>query len=124
MACFMDNLQVEMTIAPHATAAAAAVELRQVDDAPGIAAMQVEMPGGKVRAAKAEAAIDPCLVGYETAFRALTVAKSAAEIRDILLIADAMDAYARKTNDRSIELVAIELRFYAEGRLNQVNTPD
>ncbi len=64
--------------------------------------------------------IDPNADTYEAACRALALANNVAKVNDILAIAAAMEARARQANDRSLELDAIELRFYAEGRLHQI----
>jgi hypothetical protein len=61
-------------------------------------------------------------VSYEIAYRALASAQAVAEVNDILAIAAAMEAHARHTNDRGLELDAIELRFHAECRLDDMIT--
>ena len=61
-------------------------------------------------------------VTYEIAYRALASAKAVAEVNDILSIAAVMEAHARQTDDRSLELDAIELRFHAECRLDDMTT--
>ena len=57
---------------------------------------------------------------YETAYRALGLAEDVAAVKDILSIAAVMEARARASNDRSLELDAIELRFHAECRLDDM----
>jgi hypothetical protein len=48
------------------------------------------------------------------------VAKNATDVLQIVSIAAAMEEYARKHNDRSLELDAIELRFHSECRLDDM----
>jgi hypothetical protein len=57
---------------------------------------------------------------YETAYRALGSAKDIKAVNHILAIVAAMEAKARASNDRSLELDAIELRFHAECRLDDM----
>jgi hypothetical protein len=57
---------------------------------------------------------------YETAYRALGSAKDIMAVNHILAIAAAMEANARASNDRSLELDAIELRFHGECRLDDM----
>jgi hypothetical protein len=59
-------------------------------------------------------------MSYETAYRALSLAEDAAAVKDILSIAAVMEARARASNHRSLELDAIELRFHAECRLDDM----
>jgi hypothetical protein len=61
-------------------------------------------------------------MSYETAYRALGLAKDIAAVNDILSIAAVMETDARTSNDRSLELDAIELRFHAECRLDDMVT--
>jgi hypothetical protein len=59
-------------------------------------------------------------LSYETAYRALGLAEDAAAVKDILSIAAVMEARARASNNRGLELDAIELRFHAECRLDDM----
>jgi hypothetical protein len=61
-------------------------------------------------------------MSYETAYRALGLAKDVTAVSDILSIAAVMETQARVSNDRSLELDAIELRFHAECRLDDMVT--
>jgi hypothetical protein len=61
-------------------------------------------------------------MSYETAYRALGSAKDIAAVNDILAIAALMEVHARAANDRGLELDAIELRFHAECRLDDMVT--
>jgi hypothetical protein len=59
-------------------------------------------------------------MSYETAYRALRLAEDPAAVKDILSIAAVMEARARASNNRGLELDAIELRFHAECRLDDM----
>ena len=59
-------------------------------------------------------------MSYETAYRALGLAEDAAAVKNILSIAAVMEARARASNNRGLELDAIELRFHAECRLDDM----
>ena len=59
-------------------------------------------------------------MSYETAYRALGLAEDAAAVKDILSIAAVMEARARASKSRGLELDAIELRFHAECRLDDM----
>jgi hypothetical protein len=59
-------------------------------------------------------------MSYETAYRALRLAEDPAAVKDILSIAAVMEARARASKSRGLELDAIELRFHAECRLDDM----
>jgi hypothetical protein len=59
-------------------------------------------------------------LSYETAYRALGLAEDAAAVKNILSIAAVMEARARASKSRGLELDAIELRFHAECRLDDM----
>ena len=112
----MNNLQAE-TVASESFAA---VDLRRVAGAPGIAALKVVLPGGNSLLQQAATAEDRYAGTYEAACRTLAVSGNIAEVTNILAVADAMDAHARQAGDRTLEWDAIELRFHAECRLDQL----
>ncbi len=57
---------------------------------------------------------------YAASRRALAAAKNVPEVKDVLSIAAAMGAYAKKAADRSMEADAFEQRLRAERRLGQM----
>jgi len=71
-------------------------------------------------AAKIRPAIDSYETAYEDAVQRLTLAESISDVNDILSIAAAMETHARTFSDRGLELDAIELRFHAECRLDDI----
>jgi hypothetical protein len=113
----MDNLPIRTEVA--VSEAVTVIDLQKVADVPGIVALRVA-PDSKVLLRQGVTEIDSFAVTYEVACRALAMSKNVAAVKDILSIAAAMDAYARQTSDRSLEWDAIELRFCAECRLDQM----
>ena len=91
-----------------------------VIDSPGLAARQGEVPGINAVVPLPGTAIDQYEATYESARQALAVAKNVPEVKDVLSIAAAMNAYAQKAQDRSLESDAFELRLRAERRLGQM----
>jgi N6-adenosine-specific RNA methylase IME4 len=57
---------------------------------------------------------------YDTASRALAEAKNLTEVKDIADRASALKEYARRANDRHLEIDAAELRIRAERRLGEM----
>jgi len=60
------------------------------------------------------------LVKYEAACKAIADCKSVDEAKNIRNVAEAMRAYARKANNRKLEVDAIEIRIRAERRLGEM----
>jgi hypothetical protein len=110
----MSNLHVS----PNARPAAIAAGLLEVTFGLGLS----ETAAGNRPVARAATYQFP--MSYETAYRALGLATTVAAVNDILSIAAAMEARARTSNDRSLELDAIELRFHAECPLDDMVTDD
>jgi N6-adenosine-specific RNA methylase IME4 len=59
---------------------------------------------------------------YDAARRALAEARDLSEVKDVVDKAAALKEYARRANDRELELNAAELRFRAERRLGEMIT--
>jgi hypothetical protein len=105
-------------LSTHSARPIVAADLYQV--APGIGALGTERTESSPLLPPSPTYQYP--VSYETAYRALASAQAVVEVNDILSIAAAMEAHARQTNDRGLELDAIELRFHAECRLDDMIT--
>src|SRR5215470_20214243 len=76
------------------------------------------------RATELRPAIDSYETAYEDAFQRLSLAESISDVNDILSIAGAMERHARTFSDRALELDAIELRFHAECRLDDITADE
>jgi len=86
--------------------------------------LEVHRPRATELAAKVRPAIDSYETAYEDALQRLTLAESISDVNDILSIAGAMEAHARTFSDRGLELDAIELRFHAECRLDDITADE
>jgi len=73
---------------------------------------------------KIRSAIDSYEIAYEDAFQRLVLAETVSDVKDILSIAAEMETHARKFSDRGLELDAIELRFHAECRLDDMTADE
>jgi hypothetical protein len=104
---FMTNLHVRSAGLRH-----------QVGHGIGISATE-SIEGNRLALPTATASYEYPL-SYETAYRALGLAEDAAAVKNILSIAAVMEARARASNNRGLELDAIELRFHAECRLDDM----
>lgn len=60
------------------------------------------------------------LVHYDAACRAISIAKTVDEVREIRDQSAAMKAYARQAKNRQLEADAVEIRFRAERRIGQL----
>jgi hypothetical protein len=118
MGCFMDNLPIR-TVEASPETAAADIDVHVVGPA-GIFARQVGTPATKAPVMQSVTGIDPCPVTYEAARRTLAAAKNVADVKNILAVAATMGAFARRLDDRSLEWDAIEFRFRAECRLDDM----
>jgi hypothetical protein len=108
----MSNLHV----GPNPRPATVAVGLLKVTSANG----SPDASEGHLAAPRAATYQYP--MSYEEAYRALGLANDIAAVNDILSIGAAMESRARASNDRGLELDAIELRFHAECRLDDMGT--
>ena len=108
----MSNLHVRPAPSP-ATVAVSLLEVASGLGLPDAAAGQMSVP---------RTATYQYPMSYEQAYQALGLANDIAAVNDILSIAAAMESRARASNDRGLELDAIELRFHAECRLDDMAT--
>lgn len=66
------------------------------------------------------APVEPSLVRYDAACRAVSEAKTVDDVREISAQADAVRAYAKQAKNRQLELDAAEIRIRAERRLGEL----
>jgi len=66
------------------------------------------------------APLEPSLVRYDAACRAVSEAKTVDDVREISAQADAMRAYAKQAKNRQLEIDAAEIRIRAERRLGEL----
>lgn len=72
------------------------------------------------RAIAARDTVEPGLVRYDAACRALAAAKSVDEVKEIHNQAEAMRAYAKQAKNKQLEIDASEIRFRAERRIGEL----
>lgn len=64
--------------------------------------------------------VEPSLVRYDAACRAVSEAKTVDDVREISAQADAVRAYAKQAKNRQLEIDAAEIRIRAERRLGEL----
>lgn len=64
--------------------------------------------------------VEPSLIRYDAACRAVSEAKTVDDVREISAQADAVRAYAKQAKNRQLEIDAAEIRIRAERRLGEL----